>query len=589
MNTNIKTNLDEISLNIKCELHDSVRNLVCGDQKCPEYTLFCSTCANENEEKCIKSQNHEAIIFTDFLQKFIKNDKNIFIDIEKLNGIIKEVKKLNIEELNAKMVEYIKTINNLLESRMNDFYNKIYDKVEEFKNATKSQLDTLLEDFNTTDKRLDLTSFELPESIGIKETKEFFEKNQNNKKEMENMVCLIKKYLDQEKINTSVNDLENLIYSKVLGEYKPTSLEEKITKGEASFKKMFDELKNNLIPPNEGHSIFQLSDIAFKTNPDTLKLHKEICQNCYRNYTPGAVCVFTNSLNQLLLAYSNTTNLIEIYDLVNFSVVTSLAGHTSQIYGIKSFYDQKTSNDYLVSTAYDKTIKIWSAKSCFVCLQTVNNAHTSYYLYSVLVFHDELSDMNSIISCAPNELMKVWDLNLNFIRSFGITNDYVYYTNLWYCIKTKQNYIITAGNVDFKIFEFTSGKTFKTFKTETNTWTMSGIVQYYDMVPHLIGADGLGWLRIWNIESGVVIKSISASGSNIRGISLWNENYVCASSSDKSIKIYDLKNGIVSTSLHGHKDVVSYCGKVLHPLLGEILISAGVDAKLIIWAQAEKK
>ena len=200
-----------------------------------------------------------------------------------------------------------------------------------------------------------------------------------------------------------------------------------------------------------------------------------------------------------------------------------------------------------------------------------------------------MSDLNSIVSCSPNELMKVWDLNLNFIRSFGITNDYVYFTNIWYCIHTKQNYIITSGNVDFKIFEFTSGKTFKTFKGDSSTWTMSGVVQYYDEVPHLIGADGLGWLRVWNIVTGVCVKSISANGSNIRGICLWNENFVCASSSDKTVKIYNLKDSTLSISLSGHKDVVSYCGKVMHPNLGEILISAGVDAKIIIWAQKEQK
>ena len=118
---------------------------------------------------------------------------------------------------------------------------------------------------------------------------------------------------------------------------------------------------------------------------------------------------------------------------------------------------------------------------------------------------------------------------------------------------------------------------------------MSGVVQYFEGVPHLIGADGLGWLRVWNIETAVCTKAISASGANIRGICLWNENYVCASSSDKNVKIYNLKDGTVGQSLVGHKDVVSHCGKVMHPKLGEILISAGVDAKIILWAQKEQK
>jgi WD40 repeat protein len=590
MNTNQKSdNFEAIIISVNCELHGSVRNLVCGNEKCKESKLFCSTCALEDEQLCIKAKKHEALIFADFLRKYIKNEKNIFIDVEKLNGVINEVKKLNIEDLTASLIEYIKNINKMIENRMDNFYMKVNDKLNSFKISTVKQLDSLLDDYNSSDRRLDLTSFEIPENFGVKETKEFFEKNQTNKKEMENMISLIKKYLDQEKINTSVSDLETLIYSKVLGDFKSSNSDDKISKGGALFKSLFDELGRTLIPAKDSIVVFSLSDTPFKSNPDTLILHKEISQNCYRNYTPGAVCPFTNSLGQLILAYSNVSNQIDIYDLVSNSVIIQLSGHASQIYGIKYFFDLKTSNDYLVSTAYDRTIKIWSAKSTYTCLQSVPNAHTSYYLYSVLVFYDELSDVNSIVTCSPNEQMKVWDLNLNFLRSFGITNDYVYFTNIWYCPKTKQNYIITAGNTDFKIFEFTSGKNFRTFKGESSTWTMSGVIQYYEGVPHLIGADGLGWLRVWNIETSVMTKSISASGANIRGICLWNENYVCASSSDKTVKIYNLKDGTASASLTGHKDVVSYCGKVLHPKLGEILISAGVDAKIIIWAQKEQK
>ena len=582
-------NFDDIVLITKCETHDSVKNMVCGNQKCTEYKIFCMTCALEDIELCTQSKKHEALLFTDFLKKYVKNEKNAFIDVDKLRILINEVKNLKTDEITANLIEYIKSINKLVEKKLSELYDRVFDKLEEYKKTTKTQLDSLLDDYYRSEKRLDITNFDIPENFGIKETKEFFEKNQNNKKEMENMISLIKKYLDQDKINSSVNDLETLIYSKALGEHNSNNLlDEKILKGETLFKGMFDELNKSLVPHKDENLIFQVNDIPFQTNPETLVQYKEISQNSYKNYTPGAICPFTNSQGQTLLAYSNISNQIEIYDLINFNVISTIAGHASQIYGIKYFLDIKSSNDYLVSTAYDRSIKIWSAKT-YTCLHTATNAHTSYYLYSVIVFYDELSDMSNVISCSPNELMKVWDLNLNFIRSFGITNDYVYFTNNWYCQNTKQNYIITSGNVDFKIFEFTSGKMFKTFKGESSTWTMSGVVQYYDNVAHLIGADGLGWLRVWNIETGALVKSISANGANIRGICLWNENFVCASSSDKVVKIYNLKDGVINISLSGHKDVVSYCGKIMHPVLGEVLISAGVDAKIILWAQKQIK
>ena len=583
------TNFDDIILNIKCETHNLIKNMVCGDEKCTEYNLFCSTCSLENIQICTQSKKHEAFLFTDFLNKYIKNEKKAFINVDKLMSLIHEVKQIKTEELTSKLIEYIKNINNLVEKKVSDLYERVFDKLEEIKKTTKTQLDSLLDDYNRSEKRLDFTNFEIPENFGINEIKEFFGKNQNNKKEMENMISLIKKYLDQEKINSSVNDLETLIYSKALGDFSANNLlDDKIKKGETLFKGIFDGLSKSLIPKKDSTLLFVSDDILFQTNPETLVLYKEITQNSYRNYTPGAIFSYTNSQGHILLAFSNTSNQIEIYDLINFAVISTLVGHASQVYGIKYFLDSKTSNDYLISTAYDRTIKVWSAKT-YTCLYTAINAHTSFYLYSVIVFYDETSDSNCVISCSPNELMKVWNLSLNYIRSFGINNDYVYFTNNWNCHKTKQNYIITSGNVDFKIFEFTTGKLYKTFKGDTSTWTMSGLIHYYDDVPHLIGADGLGWLRVWNIETGVLVKSISANGSNIRGICLWNENYVCASSSDKAVKIYNLKDGVINVSLSGHKDVVSYCGKFMHPKLGEVLISGGVDAKIILWAQKEMK
>jgi hypothetical protein len=114
MNSNKKSdNFESIEINAKCETHGLSKNLVCGNEKCSEYNLFCSNCAAEDEQSCVISKKHEAVLFSEFLKKYIKNEKNFFVDVEKLNGIINEVKKLNTEDLTASLIEYIKTINNI--------------------------------------------------------------------------------------------------------------------------------------------------------------------------------------------------------------------------------------------------------------------------------------------------------------------------------------------------------------------------------------------------------------------------------------------------------------------------------------------
>ena len=58
------------------------------------------------------------------------------------------------------------------------------------------------------------------------------------------------------------------------------------------------------------------------------------------------------------------------------------------------------------------------------------------------------------------------------------------------------------------------------------------------------------------------------------GFCLWNNDFICVSS-DKIIKIIELKSGKILKELKKHNNEVTYIKKFVHPIFGECLISQG--------------
>ena len=121
-----------------------------------------------------------------------------------------------------------------------------------------------------------------------------------------------------------------------------------------------------------------------------------------------------------------------------------------------------------------------------------------------------------------------------------------------------------------------------TFKEES-AWHMSAFVKFYKGIETLFESDGNGNVRLWDFEKKTMISKISCSGC-LYGIILWNQKYIIASSSDKSIKILDIEQQKCVKSLSGqHKDYVCCVRKIIHPKYGESLLSGSHDGSIKLW------
>ena len=185
--------------------------------------------------------------------------------------------------------------------------------------------------------------------------------------------------------------------------------------------------------------------------------------------------------------------------------------------------------------------------------------------------------------------MKIWDFSGKYIRNLGQNDESTYFIDIYFDNKDKKNYILNANSVDVKSYTFKNGELYHKYKGTPQTWHMSAVVNETKNRQILIESDGNGYIRMWDFHTAILIKSITSSPTlNLRGICLWNDDYLFAAGNDYQVKLYDLTQGKFVKSFKGHTSTVCSIEKVVHPKYGECLISQGLDGKLKMWIYSEK-
>ena len=80
-----------------------------------------------------------------------------------------------------------------------------------------------------------------------------------------------------------------------------------------------------------------------------------------------------------------------------------------------------------------------------------------------------------------------------------------------------------------------------------------------------------------------MIRKIKTDNNNLYGICLWNDNYAFVGGKDQTIKLIELKNGLLIKTFKGHKGRIISFKKMVDPNEGEYLFSQGLDQKIKLW------
>ena len=593
-------------LEIICEEHGLPCIGLCCDYCCKEKVKFlCMKCVKSGNT-CITKEKHELITLSEMLYRFFLIEENKSVNISQIQEMEQIVNEWKAEEL-EKVTQNFKSIQGQKYKKFDDIKKITSNLIKDIIQAIKEQNINKLNEINYKSKNIANPSekelifkMNIPKE-NITKNKDDIIKYINKKYESTNandFVNQVKFLFDTHQFIKVAKNMNDQIYVNQLtniNEEKKEKMNSKIDsilkELEADLDSKLNQVEEEIILSMDNTSIYTSYNYSFKlqNEPQELVFKKDICSNAHKtNSIDRVFCAFKSFLGEALIVWGSSSNNIEYYDCEKEKIVKTFhQAHSQTVFSCRHYPYVKKRIDYIITSSYDRTVKLWdyNQNSYDLC---ISNAHGGYYIYSVSILFNIQEDKNYVITSSSNEKMKVWDFKGNYIRNFGQDSESTYFIDVYYSKWKKQYYIINANSVDVKSYEFDTGNLYHKYKGIPQTWHMSAVINETKQGQLLIESDGTGRIRIWDFNTANLLKNIASTYSlNLRGICLWNDRYLFAAGNDYQVKLFDLEEGKFIKSFKGHSSTVCTIEKIKHPKYGGCLISQGLDGKLKLWAPKE--
>ena len=593
-------------LEIICEDHGLPCIGLCCDYCCKEKVKFlCMKCVKSGNT-CITKEKHELITLSEMLYRFFLIEENKSVNISQIQEMEQIVNEWKAEEL-EKVTQNFKSIQGQKYKKFDDIRKITSNLIRDIIQAIKEQNINKLNEINYKSKNIANPSekelifkMNIPKE-NITKNKDDIIKYINKKYESTNandFVNQVKFLFDTHQFIKVAKNMNDQIYVNQLtkiNEEKKEKMNSKIDsilkELEADLDSKLNQVEEEIILSMDNPSIYTSYNFSFKlqNDPQELVFKKDICSNAHKtNSIDRVFCAFKSFLGEALIVWGSSSNNIEYYDCEKEKIVKTFhQAHSQTVFSCRHYPYVKKRIDYIITSSYDRTVKLWdyNQNSYDLC---ISNAHGGYYIYSVSILFNIQEDKNYVITSSSNEKMKVWDFKGNYIRNFGQDSESTYFIDVYYSKWKKQYYIINANSVDVKSYEFDTGNLYHKYKGIPQTWHMSAVINETKQGQLLIESDGTGRIRIWDFNTANLLKNIASTYSlNLRGICLWNDRYLFAAGNDYQVKLFDLEEGKFIKSFKGHSSTVCTIEKIKHPKYGGCLISQGLDGKLKLWAPKE--
>ena len=595
--------LDDLEL--ICEEHGIPCIGFCSNYKCKKPSkYFCMKCIKSGET-CITKEKHELVSLSEIMFRFFINEENISNIASKVQEMEKLIKEYNTEEFNNAKIQYkiIAEDNKKFETIKTQILNIINEFIESCKsnngktlNNIKNEAKNQLVEDNEGLKLL--YKNKIPDKYFADDNKELlisYINSQYKSTPANDLVNIIKFFNDSEKfmdIAKNINDKNYINEVTKLNDEKKKNLESKIDSIFQEFENALDQnlskIEEEIILPKENPSIYTYYNMSlkFQNDPQELEFKEDICSTAHKtNSIDRVFCAFKSFSGESLVVWGSNSYSIEFYDCEKNQIIKTIPrAHNQTIFSCRHYQDLKQKIDYIITSSYDRHVKVWDCNKSFPVL-SIPNAHTGYYIYSVCLLYNSLDESNYVITSVPNEKMKMWDFSGKYLKNFGQDNESTYFIDSYFDKTKKQYYILNANSVDVKSYEFPSGILYHRYKGTPQTWHMSVVVNMTKEGQILIESDGNGNIRMWDFHTAQLLKCIIWQHSlNLRGICLWNDKYLFASGNDYQVKLFDLEEGKFVKTFKGHTSTVCTIEKIMHPKYGGCMISQALDGKLKLWA-----
>lgn len=341
------------------------------------------------------------------------------------------------------------------------------------------------------------------------------------------------------------------------------------------------EIKFNT-KPYEKNKIFN-----GENNAQDIQIIKELTKDSYTDYTLDNTFLVFSSIDDIFFliyaTYKRTIVFYNILDNVKFNEIKN--AHNRDITNFRHFSDDINKRDLIISISLsDNNLKLWDISN-FVCLLNIENVNKTGRLFSACLLNFQNSNYLITSNAYGNNLesIKVFDFNGIKIKEINDSNESTYFIDIYKDKNNSKIYILTGNNGYVKSYDFVENKIYHKYADDDQRHCSIIIDNHSNNNEiKMFESSFDGHLRIWDFHLGILLNKIKVCDTSwLFGICLWNEEFLFVGCGDKSIKLIELKNGLIVNTLFGNKNKVLSVKKITLPKYGGCLVYQGYEKEQI--------
>ena len=317
----------------------------------------------------------------------------------------------------------------------------------------------------------------------------------------------------------------------------------------------------------------------FIKEPEKIKYYIDLANDSFAFVDlDNSFCVFYSINNILYLVYTSKNNSIIFYDLQNFKKINEIKSFQKDIISsYRHISDIKNKRDLIMSISRDiNDIKIWNINNleCILNLKNVNkkgNLLSACFLNKNNIYYIISSNCNYI---EDSECIKVYDFNGNLKNKINNSNEKTLFVDTYYDEESSIVYIISCNFNFIKSYDYDKNELYYKYYENDNEGHLGFIISKNEGITKLIESCIDGNIRIWDFHKGLLLKKINTN-NYLNGICFWDENYLLVGCENTTIKLIDLKKGLIIKNFAGHEKQVITIKKIYHNVYGHCLVTQG--------------
>ncbi len=248
--------------------------------------------------------------------------------------------------------------------------------------------------------------------------------------------------------------------------------------------------------------------------------------------------------------------------------MNSFQAHTNDINRIKQ---SPYNNDFVATCSFDLTVKIWniSNSSSWTLIRTYTN-HTQ------AVFGLEWINEDTIASGSDDKTIKIWSISTGQTKLSTNTAAKVYSLKL-----LNDSFACGLGNGNINIYDINNNGSLISTLSGHIEWSFVSDMIQINFFGLLASSSSDGTIRIWDLITNTIKFNLTGHTQTVYGLKLVSSELLASGSLDNTIKLWNITDRQLIRNLSDHKGDIYNSIDFFSD--SQKLVSGSTDQTIKIW------